>query len=448
LDGRYYTKVRQLEPYFSEYALIRYRLFVELEWFIFICNEVKLPGTRVLKKSELQTIRELSTLFEPADAQRVKDIEATTNHDVKAVEYFIKEHFRAYPELDKLAEFVHFGCTSEDINNVAYNLMVKDFGAKEYLPLLAGLIYELHGMALKNKKVPMMSRTHGQSASPTTLGKELINVVARLEGQLKLLNQIPYTGKWSGAVGNFNAHLAAYRTLDWAGISVRFLSYLGLTPNPYTTQIEPHDNFAAIFDNVARINTILIDFSRDMWSYISHGYFKQTLKKGEVGSSTMPHKINPIDYENAEGNLGVANALLRHLAEKLPISRMQRDLSDSTVLRTIGTAAGHTVLSYKSLMNGLKKVEVNQAVLEDDLDSNWEVLTEAVQTILRRQKVSGAYEQLKELSRGKRLTSKALASFIKQLKLPASDKKYLLNLTPATYTGLAAKLVESYKLTI
>jgi len=448
LDGRYREKVRHLETYFSEYALIRYRLFVELEWFIFLCNEVKLDGTRLLTDAEIKILRSLSTDFEVLDAKRVKEFEATTNHDVKAVEYFIKEHLKAYPKLAELGEFIHFSCTSEDINNLSYALIIKDFCTKEFLPVTSGVVVALHQMAQKYKAVPMLAHTHGQPASPTTVGKELINVVARLEKQIEILKRVEHTGKINGAVGNFNAHLVAYPEVDWNSVSHRFIAYLGLQPNPYTTQIEPHDTMAELFDAVARINTILIDLSRDFWMYIAMKYFKQRVKAGEVGSSTMPHKVNPIDFENAEGNLGVANALLRHMAEKLPISRMQRDLSDSTVERNIGSAFGYSVLAYKSLMNGLQKVEINEDKLAEDLNDNWEVLTEPIQTVLRKNKIEGAYEKLKELSRGKKLTDKEISAFVKQLKIPEGDKKRLLSLTPGNYTGLAQKLVESYKLKV
>lgn len=448
LDGRYREKIKHLENYFSEFGLIRYRLFVELEWFIFLCNEVKLPETRELTDKELVVLRELSTGFDIKDALRVKEFERTTNHDVKALEYFIKEHLAAYPKMDELSEFIHFGATSEDINNLAYSLMVKDFLVKDFIPLTSAVILEFYNLAKKYKAVPMLSHTHGQAASPTTVGKEFINIVARLENELKSMRSIEMRGKFNGAVGNFNAHTAAYPDLDWIGISFRFVTYLGLTPNMYTIQIEPHDALSQLFDSVRRFNTIVIDSSRDIWMYISMGYFKQRLKPGEVGSSTMPHKVNPIDFENAEGNLGMANSVLSHLSEKLPISRMQRDLTDSTVLRNIGVGFGYSVLAYKSLITGINKLEINEGKLEEDLTNNWEVLTEAIQTVLRKFKVKGAYEKLKELSRGKKLTDKEIRAFISQLKIGASDKKRLLALTPGTYTGRAIELVDSYKLTI
>lgn len=448
LDGRYRERVASLEHYFSEYGLIRYRLFVELEWFIFLCNEVKLEGTRPLSAEELRVLRELSTSFDLPDAARVKDFERQTNHDVKALEYFIREHLEAYPKIAVMSQFIHFGATSEDINNLAYGLMLKDFGTKEFMPLASGVISALFDMAKRYATVPMLAHTHGQPASPTTVGKEFINVVARLSKQFENLKRVERSGKLNGATGNFNAHVSAYPNIDWIGVSHRFVSYLGLTPNTYTTQIEPHDTLAERFDAVARLNTILIDFCRDVWMYVSYGYFKQKLKAGEVGSSTMPHKVNPIDFENAEGNLGLGNALFRHFSDKLPISRMQRDLSDSTVLRNIGTAFGYSVLAYKSILAGLTKLEINEKRLEQDLEENAEVLTEAVQTVLRKYKVPQAYERLKELSRGKKLTQQEIRSFVKQLKIGPEDKKRLLALTPQTYIGVAPKLVASYKLSL
>ncbi|MBI4995216.1 adenylosuccinate lyase [Candidatus Peregrinibacteria bacterium] len=448
LDGRYREKIRHLENYFSEYALIRYRVFVEIEWFIFLCNEVKLEGTRPLAPAELKILRAISTEFELPDAARVKAFEAKTNHDVKAIEYFIKEHLKAYPRLALLSEFIHFGCTSEDINNLSYNLLLKDFSTKEFVPFLYGLKEKLFEMAKKYKAFPMLAHTHGQPASPTTLGKELINVVARLQKQISSFKQIKLTGKFSGAVGNFNAHAIAYPKVDWISVSFRFVTYLGLVPNTHTTQIEPHDTFAELFDATARINTILIDLCRDAWTYISLGYFKLKTVEGEIGSSTMPHKVNPIDFENSEGNLGMANAFLRHLSEKLPISRMQRDLTDSTVCRNIGSAFGYSILAYKNLLTGLNKIEADKEQLEEDLNANWEVLTEAIQTVLRKYKVPQAYERLKALSRGKKLTDREIRSFIKQLKIAPDDKKRLLTLTPETYIGLATKLVENFKLNV
>lgn len=448
LDGRYRERIKQLETYFSEYALIRYRLFIELEWFIFICNEVKLEGTAQFSESELKTLRELSTGFDVKDALRVKEFEKKTNHDVKAVEYFIKENLEAHPKIAQMSEFIHFGCTSEDINNLAYALLLKDFETKEYLPLISGVVLELYNLAKKHAAVALLSRTHGQPASPTTIGKELINFVARLETQIESLKRVKKLGKFSGAVGNFNAHNIAYPEVDWDGVSQRFITYLGLVPNRYTTQIEPHDWMVETFDAVSRINTILIALNRDVWMYISYDVFKQKLKEGEVGSSTMPHKVNPIDFENAEGNLGLANALFRHFSEKLPISRMQRDLSDSTVQRNIGCAFGYSILAYKSLLNGLSKLEVNEEQIKISLENHWEVLTEAIQTVLRKEKVPQAYEKLKELSRGKKLTEEGIHTFIKSLKIPKEDRERLLSLTPASYIGISKELVKSYRLKI
>lgn len=446
LDGRYADKIRLLENYFSEYALIRYRIFVELEWFIFLCNEVKLPATRILSEKELKILREISTNFEVADARRVKDFEKTTNHDVKAAEYFIKEHFKAYPKLNELAEFIHFGCTSEDINNLAYALILKDFETKEYLPILSGIALDLYSFAKKYKSQAMLSRTHGQPATPTTLGKEFLNVVDRLQRQIHSLKSIKFLGKMNGAVGNFNAHYIAYPEVDWISVSHRFLAYCGLSANMYTTQIEPHDFLAEKFDALARINVILLKLCRDIWTYISISYFKQKTKPDEVGSSTMPHKVNPIDFENAEGNLGLANAIFRHLSEKLPVSRLQRDLSDSTVERNIGIAYGYTILSFRSLLTGFKKLEVNERKIYEDLEDNREVLAEAIQTVMRKCKVAGAYEKLKELTRGKRLTQKEMTDFIKTLKINKTDKKRLMDLAPEKYIGLAEKLVSDFKL--
>lgn len=448
LDGRYRDKIKHLESYFSESALIRYRVFVEIEWFIFLCNEVRLENTRILNEKELKILRSISTGFEVADARRVKEFEAETNHDVKAMEYYIKEHLLAYPKLAAMGEFIHFGCTSEDINNLAYSLLLKDFVNKEFLPLLSGIIIDMHEFAKANKSIAMLAHTHGQPATPTTLGKEIINVVSRLSRQFEIFKKIEQTAKMNGAVGNWNAHCVAYPKVDWISVSHRFITYLGLSPNHYTTQIEPHDNLAETFDSLARINTVLMDFCRDIWMYISFGYLKQKPRKGEVGSSTMPHKINPIDFENAEGNLGMANAFLKHFSEKLPVSRMQRDLSDSTVMRNIGVAFGYSVIAYKSILNGLNKIEVNEKKLNEDLADNLEVLAEAIQTVLRKNGIKGAYEKLKELTRGRELKEKNLQVFINKLKIPKDEKKRLLSLTPESYIGLAVKLVDNFRLKI
>ncbi len=448
LDGRYASKVDFLNQYFAEAALMRYRILIEVEWFIFMFNDLKLTGTKRLTAAELRDLRSIYEDFDVIAARRVKEIEKTTNHDVKAVEYYIKENLKD-KTLEKYGEFVHFACTSEDINNLAYACMLRDFMEREYYPLMYGLVQELNLMAVKYKKIPMMARTHGQTASPTTVGKEILNVVARLERQLKNLEGGNFImGKINGAVGNYNAHLVAYPKVDWEDASKKFVTSLGLVPNLYTTQIEPHDCLADVFDGIKRINVILLDMSRDIWSYISLGYFKQKVKKGEVGSSTMPHKVNPIDFENAEGNLGLANALLIHLGEKLPISRMQRDLSDSTVERNMGSAVCYSFLAYKSFMKGVSKLEVNKEVLKDDLKDRWELLAEPVQVVMRKHKIEGAYEKLKELTRGKTVTKAAVAKLIRGLKIPAADKNRLLKLTPETYVGLAQKLVDEYELDI
>lgn len=445
LDGRYYEKVKNLSNYFSEYALIKYRLLVELWWFVFLCNEAKLPGTRILNQKEIKILRAIYEDFDVMDAQRVKEIENTTNHDVKAIEYFIKEHLKPYPKIEKLSEFIHFGCTSDDTSNLAYSLIMRDFEKNEFLPIITGALEMIYHLALLYKKDPMMSRTHGQPATPTTMGKELINFVARLENLLEILKKIPIFGKINGAVGNFNAHYAAYPKINWIDLSKRFVESFGLTWNAYTTQIEPHDMMVIEFQVIAQLNTVLINFSRDIWMYISLGYFKQKIKEGEIGSSTMPHKVNPIDFENAEGNLGVGNSLFRHFAEKLPISRLQRDLSDSTVLRNIGSAYGYSILAYKSLLKGMQKLELNRDALKEDLDENFELLAEPIQTVLRKHKVKGAYEKLKELTRGKKITAKEMQNFIKKLKIPEVDKKHLMKLTPHSYIGAAVELVSAYK---
>ena len=444
LDGRYGLKVDELRPYFSEAALMKHRLLVEVEWFIFLCNTAKLKGTKVWKPAELKQLRSLYEFFDMVDAVRVKEIESTTNHDVKAIEYLIKEKLRG-SSFEPYLEFVHFGCTSEDINNLSYGLMLKGAVEKVMMPAMTGVVECLYELGKKHKKVAMMSRTHGQPASPTTLGKELVNVVVRLERQVKSLKRVKVLGKMNGAVGNFNAHISAYPKENWISLSTKFVQSLGLKANHFTTQIESHDYFAEMFDAIGRFNTVLMDLDRDVWSYISLGYFKQKLKKGEVGSSTMPHKVNPIDFENSEGNLGLANAVLRHFSEKLPISRLQRDLTDSTVVRNIGMGLGHSLLAYKSCLKGLHKLELNKKIIDADLDANWELLAEPIQTVMRRHKVENAYEQLKELTRGKKVNKKTVHKFIDQLSIPSADKKRLKSLTPSTYIGLATELVDSYK---
>ncbi|MBU1992665.1 MAG: adenylosuccinate lyase [Patescibacteria group bacterium] len=447
LDGRYRGKIDGLAKYFSEAALMRYRVIVEIEWFIFLCNRLKLAETRKLNGTELKELRSIYETFDVVNAIRVKEIESGTNHDVKAIEYFIKENLKG-TSVEPYFEFIHFACTSEDITNLSYALMLKQVSENEYFPVMAGIVQKLHELAKKYKAVPMLSHTHGQPASPTTLGKELINYVARLERQLVLLSNVSITGKINGAVGNFNAHHAAYPKTDWIKASVDFVNALGFECNMYTTQIEPHDYLAEAFDGIRRVNTILIDLNRDIWNYISLGYFKQDTVKGEVGSSTMPHKVNPIDFENSEGNLGVANALLSHLSEKLPISRMQRDLTDSTVLRNIGSAISYSVLAYKSTIKGLSKLELNKKVIQEDLEKRWELLAEPIQTLMRKHKIPKAYEKLKDLTRGKETTKEDVHAFIQKLNLPKPEKARLMKMTPDSYTGLAQKLVESYKLKI
>lgn len=448
LDGRYANKVDHLSQYFSEAALMRYRTLVEIEWLIHLFNEVKLKGTKPFKAGELKILRSIYEQFDVVNARRVKEIERTTNHDVKAVEYFIKEQTKGGP-IEKYQEFIHFGCTSEDINNLSYTCVLRDFIEKEYMPILSGVVQEIYSMALEYKGVAMKSRTHGQPATPTTLGKELINFVARLEREMEIaVNGDFLMGKMNGAVGNFNAHVVAYPSVDWLDVSKKFVQGLGIGVNMYTTQIEPHDCYADIFDSMKRINNILLDFVRDMWLYISFGYFRQKALKGEVGSSTMPHKVNPIDYENAEGNIGIANALFGHLSAKLPVSRLQRDLSDSTVQRNIGTACAYSILAFRSTLSGLSKSEVNKKAILEDLKEEWELLAEPIQTILRKNKVPKAYEKLKELTRGKKIDKKGMQKFINSLKIPTNEKKKLLGLTPERYVGLAESLVESYILRV
>jgi adenylosuccinate lyase len=441
LDGRYAAKVEALRAHFSEFGLIRNRVTVEIEWLKALATE---PAISEVPAFSVETIAELDELianFSEADAENIKAIERTTNHDVKAIEYFLREHFSSNPEIAKVNEFIHFACTSEDINNLSHALMLKAAREQVMLPALNSVITRLIDLAHEHAAVPMLSRTHGQPASPTTLGKEMANVVYRLQRQSDQINSVPMLGKINGAVGNYNAHLSAYPDIDWENFAQRFVAGLGLTFNPYTTQIEPHDYMAELFDAISRVNTILIDLNRDIWGYISVGYFKQKVKAGEIGSSTMPHKVNPIDFENAEGNLGIANALLRHLAEKLPVSRWQRDLTDSTVLRNMGVALGYALLGFDSCLRGLNKLETNPARLADDLDHNWEVLAEPIQTVMRRYNVPNAYEQLKELTRGKSgINRESLHQFINGLAIPEADKQRLLAMTPGSYTGTAAEL--------
>jgi len=443
LDGRYAGKVDALRPIFSEYGLIRARVKVEVEWLLALANEPGIVELKPFSDAAVARLRALADGFSVADAARVKAIEATTNHDVKAVEYLIKERLQDDPELGPALEFVHFACTSEDINNLSYALMLSQARQDVLLPKIDALIQKLRAMAHEHAALPMLSRTHGQTASPTTVGKELANVVARLQRQGEVLAGLPMPGKINGAVGNYNAHVAAYPDIDWPGFSRHFVESLGLDWQPYTTQIEPHDGVAELCDVAKRIDTIAIDLCRDTWGYISQGYFKQAVKAGEVGSSTMPHKVNPIDFENAEGNFGIASALFEHFAAKLPISRWQRDLTDSTVLRALGTAFGHMLIGFDALQRGLGKLSANPERLAADLDASWEVLAEAVQTVMRRHGLPNPYEQLKALTRGQGITEASMRAFIDTLDLPAGDKQRLLDMTPGRYTGLAEQLARA-----
>ena len=440
LDGRYAAKVDALRPIFSEYGLIRARVRVEVEWLLALAAEPGIVELAPFSAAAQARLRALADQLSVADAARVKEIERTTNHDVKAVEYLIKERLKDDAELGPALEFVHFACTSEDINNLSYALMLREARKDVVLPKLDELITRLRDLARQHAGLPMLSRTHGQTASPTTVGKEIANVVARLERQRSVLVALPMPGKINGAVGNYNAHVASYPDIDWPAFSRAFVESLGLDWQPYTTQIEPHDGIAEMSDVMKRIDTICIDLARDIWGYISQGYFKQKLKAGEVGSSTMPHKVNPIDFENAEGNFGIANALFEHFAAKLPISRWQRDLTDSTVLRALGTAFGHMLIGFDSLQKGLGKLSANPERLAADLDAAWEVLAEAVQMVMRRHGLPNPYEQLKALTRGHGITEASMREFIASLDLPADAKQRLLEMTPATYTGLAERL--------
>jgi len=440
LDGRYAAKVDALRPIFSEYGLIHARVRVEIQWLLALAAERVMPELPPFDQAQIARLNALVTDFSPDDAARVKAIERTTNHDVKAVEYFIKERLGDDAGLAPALEFVHFACTSEDINNLAYALMLQRAREEVLLPALTRMIECLSTLAHAHAEQPMLSRTHGQSASPTTLGKEIANVVARLERQHRQIAGVELTGKINGAVGNYNAHVIACPEVDWPQFAQRFVESLGLVFNPMTTQIEPHDGIAEISDATSRANTIGIDLCRDVWGYISLGYFGQTLKQGEVGSSTMPHKVNPIDFENAEGNFGLANALFQHFAAKLPISRWQRDLTDSTVLRALGMAFGHTLVALDALDRGLGKLTVNPQRLRDDLDASWEVLAEAVQTVMRRHGLPEPYEQLKALTRGQGISAGSMRAFIEGLALPEPTRQRLLALTPDRYIGLAAEL--------
>mgnify|MGYP001033362614 FL=1 len=444
LDGRYAAKLAQLRPLMSEMGYMHRRVQVEVAWFIAL-SDAGFAEFTPLSEADRVYLQSLAADFDEKDCAAIKAFEKTTNHDVKAVEYWIKDRIQGHAALEQAAEFVHFACTSEDINNTSHALQTKAARDTVLLPALQGIAATLRTMAHQYAAVPMLSRTHGQTASPTTVGKEIANVLVRLEHGMARIAEVKILAKMNGAVGNYNAHLAAWPDFDWEAFARKVVESpepqgLGLTFQPYSIQIEPHDWMAELFDAVARVNTILIDFSRDVWGYVSLGYFKQRLKAGEIGSSTMPHKVNPIDFENAEGNLGLANALLRHLAEKLPISRWQRDLTDSTVLRNIGVALGYAVLAYASLATGLAKLELNEERLAQDLDHAWEVLAEPIQTVMRRHGVAGAYEKLKEVTRGKTVGAEALHQLVQSLAIPQADKDRLLAMTPASYTGKAAEL--------
>ena len=442
LDGRYAARVAPLRPLLSEFGLMHRRVQVEVEWFIAL-SDAGFAEFKPLSEAARGLLRGLVARFSEADAQAIKDIEKTTNHDVKAVEYWLKARFDASAELKAAGEFVHFACTSEDINNTSHGLMLKAARQDVLLPTVDRIIAKLSAMAHATAATPMLSRTHGQTASPTTVGKEIANVVARLRTARTRIAEVKLLAKMNGAVGNYNAHLSAWPEFDWEGFSQRVIEgQLGLTFNPYTIQIEPHDYMAELFDATTRLNTILIDWSRDVWGYVSLGYFKQRTVAGEIGSSTMPHKVNPIDFENAEGNFGLANALLTHLSQKLPISRWQRDLTDSTVLRNMGVAIGYAVLGYESLLKGLDKLEINEAALAQDLDSAWEVLAEPIQTVMRRYALPNPYERLKELTRGKAITAESIREFINGLELPEAEKTRLLAMTPGSYTGKAEELAK------
>jgi adenylosuccinate lyase len=438
VDGRYGSKTETLRPIFSEYGLIRHRVVVEVRWLQALSRLADIPEVPELGVHADRVLNEIIDKFSEQDAQRVKNIERTTNHDVKAVEYFLKEKIAGNEELEAVSEFIHFACTSEDINNLAYALMLREARNQAMLPLLDAVINEIVGLAHHYADQPMLSRTHGQTASPTSVGKEMANVAARLRRQREQFAAIPMLGKINGAVGNYNAHLVAYPAVDWPEFARQFVTDLGLEFNPYTTQIEPHDYIAEQFDALARFNTVLIDFCRDVWSYISLGYFRQKTVAGEIGSSTMPHKVNPIDFENAEGNLGIANALFTHFAAKLPVSRWQRDLSDSTVLRNLGVAIAHCVIACESCLKGISKLQVNSQRTAEDLDNSWEVLAEALQTVMRRYGIEKPYEKLKDLTRDQAVTRETLLEFIQTLELPDDVKAELSSLTPASYTGNAA----------
>ena len=439
IDGRYAAKTAVLRPIFSEYGLIYHRLLVEVRWLQSLSRSVDIDEVAEFSSAANGLLDAVVANFDPSQAQRIKEIERTTNHDVKAVEYFLKEQVAANAELNAVSEFIHFACTSEDINNLSHGLMLKTGRDQILLPALNEIEQSIGALAHQYASIPIMSRTHGQPASPTTLGKEMANVSYRLRRQIQQIEAVEILGKINGAVGNYNAHLSAYPGVDWQNHARQFVESLGLAWNPYTTQIEPHDYIAELFDAIARLNTVLIDFSRDVWGYISIGYFSQKTIAGEVGSSTMPHKVNPIDFENAEGNLGIANAIFGHLAQKLPISRWQRDLTDSTVLRNLGTGVGHVLIALDSLKRGIGKLEVNAELIAADLEQNWEVLAEPIQTVMRRYGIAQPYEKLKALTRGQKVDADAVRQFVEALEIPADAKRDLLALTPASYIGNAVE---------
>ena len=445
LDGRYGDKCTALRPIFSEFGLLRFRVEVEVRWLQQLASHPGIPEVPAFSADANAVLDAIVSGFSEADAARIKAIERTTNHDVKAVEYFLKEKVADHAELNAVSEFIHFACTSEDINNNSHGLMLITAREEVVLPYCQKLVDEVKRLAHEYRDIPLLSRTHGQPASPTTLGKEMANVAYRLERQLKQIARVEILGKINGAVGNYNAHISAYPEVDWHAFSEQFVTSLGLTWNPYTTQIEPHDYIAELFDAIARFNTILIDFDRDVWGYICLGHFKQRTVAGEIGSSTMPHKVNPIDFENSEGNLGLANALFDHLAAKLPISRWQRDLTDSTVLRNLGVAIGYSLIAYQATLKGISKLEANVANMAKDLDSNWEVLAEPIQTVMRRYGIEKPYEKLKELTRGRRVDAEGMREFIDTLALPEAVKDELKQLTPANYIGRAITLVDELK---
>lgn len=445
VDGRYGSKTKALRPIFSEFGLIKYRITVEVRWLQKLAATAQINEVPAFSAEANQVLDAIVSEFSEQDALRIKDIEATTNHDVKAVEYFLKEKIASNAELNAVTEFIHFACTSEDINNLSHALMLEECRAQVLLPVMDDILTEIKALAVEYKAIPMMCRTHGQPASPSTLGKEMANVYVRLQRQRDQIAQVEMLGKINGAVGNYNAHLSAYPEVNWHQFSEEFVISLGLTWNAFTTQIEPHDYIAELFDAVARFNTILIDFDRDIWGYIALGHFKQKTIAGEIGSSTMPHKVNPIDFENSEGNLGIANALFSHLAQKLPISRWQRDLTDSTVLRNLGVGFGHALIAYQATLKGISKLQVNEESLAVELDNNWEVLAEPVQTVMRRYGIEKPYEKLKDLTRGKRVNGDSMREFINNLELPEQAKEELRQLTPASYIGRAVSFIDELK---